>query len=145
MSGGHSEVVPRLPIPNRTVKRLSADDSAGSRVKVGHRQTPLRQSPAQTSWALCIGAAKTAISYQPTLLSSPCGQPRPPYPADPLEPNTCRPRPLTAQPQPHRHPPHAGLRPAPGCACGLCRATLIGIAAALPCDKRWPKSASPRC
>jgi hypothetical protein len=27
MSGGHSEVVPRLPIPNRTVKRLSADDS----------------------------------------------------------------------------------------------------------------------
>ena len=60
MSGGHSEVVPRLPIPNRTVKRLSADDSAGSRVKVGHRQTPLRQSPAQTSWALCIGAAQTA-------------------------------------------------------------------------------------
>ena len=31
MSGGHSEVVPRLPIPNRTVKRLSADDSAGYR------------------------------------------------------------------------------------------------------------------
>ena len=28
MSGGHSEVAPRLPIPNRTVKRLSADDSA---------------------------------------------------------------------------------------------------------------------
>ncbi len=27
MSGGLSEVVPRLPIPNRTVKRLSADDS----------------------------------------------------------------------------------------------------------------------
>lgn len=38
MSGGHSEVVPRLPIPNRTVKRLSADDSADTRVKVGHRQ-----------------------------------------------------------------------------------------------------------
>ena len=34
----HSEVVPLLPIPNRTVKRLSANDSAGSRVKVGHRQ-----------------------------------------------------------------------------------------------------------
>ena len=34
----HSEVVPLLPIPNRTVKRLCADDSAGSRVKVGHRQ-----------------------------------------------------------------------------------------------------------
>ena len=26
--GGHSEVDPRLPIPNRTVKRLCADDSA---------------------------------------------------------------------------------------------------------------------
>ena len=34
----HSKLVPLLPIPNRTVKRLSADDSAGSRVKVGHRQ-----------------------------------------------------------------------------------------------------------
>ncbi len=34
----HSEVVPLLPIPNRTVKRLSADDSADSRVKVGHCQ-----------------------------------------------------------------------------------------------------------
>ena len=36
MPDDHSEVVPLLPIPNRTVKRLSADDSAGSRVKVGH-------------------------------------------------------------------------------------------------------------
>ena len=31
-------MVPLLPIPNRTVKRLCADDSADSRVKVGHRQ-----------------------------------------------------------------------------------------------------------
>ena len=29
---------PLLPIPNMTVKRLCADDSADSRVKVGHRQ-----------------------------------------------------------------------------------------------------------
>ncbi len=28
MSDDHSEVAPLLPIPNRTVKRLSADDSA---------------------------------------------------------------------------------------------------------------------
>ena len=48
MPDDHSELVPLLPIPNRTVKRLSADDSAGSRVKVGHRQaltaqkTPVR-------------------------------------------------------------------------------------------------------
>ena len=34
----HSEADPLLPIPNRTVKHLSADDSAGSRAKVGHRQ-----------------------------------------------------------------------------------------------------------
>lgn len=38
----HSAVEPRLPFPNRTVKRRSADDSAGNyRVKVGHRQDPL--------------------------------------------------------------------------------------------------------
>ena len=38
MPDDHSEVVPLLPIPNRTVKRLCADDSADSRVKVGHCQ-----------------------------------------------------------------------------------------------------------
>ena len=38
MPDDHSDVVPLLPIPNRTVKRLCADDSADSRVKVGHRQ-----------------------------------------------------------------------------------------------------------
>ena len=44
MPDDHSEVVPLLPIPNRTVKRLCADDSADSRVKVGHCQaiTPKR-------------------------------------------------------------------------------------------------------
>ena len=41
----HSEVVPLLPIPNRTVKRLSADDSADSRVKVGHRQATYSKAP----------------------------------------------------------------------------------------------------
>ena len=34
----HSELVPLLPIPNRTVKRLCADDSGRTSVKVGHRQ-----------------------------------------------------------------------------------------------------------
>src|SRR6218665_2718944 len=34
----HSKLAPILPIPNRTVKRLRADDSAAPRVKVGHRQ-----------------------------------------------------------------------------------------------------------
>ena len=45
MPDDHSEVVPLLPIPNRTVKRLCADDSAGSRVKVGHRQAVIRDRP----------------------------------------------------------------------------------------------------
>ena len=40
MPDDHSESVPPLPIPNRTVKRLHADDSADSRVKVGNRQAP---------------------------------------------------------------------------------------------------------
>ena len=47
----HSEVVPLLPIPNRTVKRLSADDSAGSRVKVGHRQANI-ESPTASAVGL---------------------------------------------------------------------------------------------
>ena len=46
MPDDHSKLVPLLPIPNRTVKRLCADDSAGSRVKVGHRQALIaKQTP----------------------------------------------------------------------------------------------------
>ena len=41
----HSDLVPLLPIPNRTVKRASADDSADSRVKVGHRQAIIEANP----------------------------------------------------------------------------------------------------
>ena len=41
----HSEVVPPLPIPNRTVKHLSADDSGCTSVKVGHRQALIPQTP----------------------------------------------------------------------------------------------------
>ena len=44
MPDDHSKLVPLLPIPNRTVKRLSADDSADSRVKVGHRQALTAQT-----------------------------------------------------------------------------------------------------
>ncbi len=56
----HSELVPLLPIPNRTVKRLSADDSAGSRVKVGHRQAtlspPMSFKPLQCrGFSFCAG------------------------------------------------------------------------------------------
>jgi tetratricopeptide (TPR) repeat protein len=43
----HSELEPPLPIPNRTVKRLCADDSDHSIVKVGHRQAPQKKTPSQ--------------------------------------------------------------------------------------------------
>ena len=45
MPEDHSELVPLLPIPNRTVKRLSADDSADTRVKVGHSQAIKAKRP----------------------------------------------------------------------------------------------------
>src|SRR4051812_29035544 len=55
MPDDHSEVVPLLPIPNRTVKRLCADDSADSRVKVGHRQALTAANAQQKCWAFCFG------------------------------------------------------------------------------------------
>ena len=55
MPDDHSDVVPLLPIPNRTVKRVSADDSADTRVKVGHRQAiTASESPTLKSWAFCF-------------------------------------------------------------------------------------------
>ena len=45
MPDDHSEVVPLLPIPNRTVKRFCANDSADPRVKVGHRQAITAKTP----------------------------------------------------------------------------------------------------
>ena len=56
MPDDHSKLVPLLPIPNRTVKRLSADDSADSRVKVGHRQALIAttaQLIRSIFWAFC--------------------------------------------------------------------------------------------
>ena len=51
----HSKLVPLLPIPTRTVKRLSADDSADSRVKVGHRQALIMAcDQLKISWAFCF-------------------------------------------------------------------------------------------
>ena len=54
MPDDHSKVVPLLPIPNRTVKRFSADDSAGSRVKVGHRQAITARKAQQKCWAFLL-------------------------------------------------------------------------------------------
>ena len=60
----HSEVVPLLPIPNRKVKCLSADDSAGSRVKVGHRQAINVETPGSDGRAFCSEFADVSASSQ---------------------------------------------------------------------------------
>ena len=54
----HSKLVPLLPIPNRTVKRLRADDSADSRVKVGHRQAPNAKNAQSSDWAFFLEIMK---------------------------------------------------------------------------------------
>ena len=65
MPDDHSEVVPLLPIPNRTVKRLCADDSADSRVKVGHRQALI---PAQNPQQITLLGV---LLYAPRFLHAP--------------------------------------------------------------------------
>jgi uncharacterized protein YfaT (DUF1175 family) len=50
MPDDHSKSVPPLPIPNRTVKRYYADDSAATSVKVGYRQASYKKkNPASNS------------------------------------------------------------------------------------------------
>ena len=58
MPDDHSEVVPLLPIPNRTVKRFRADDSADSRVKVGHRQAFKPKTPYQKDGAFFCASSE---------------------------------------------------------------------------------------
>ena len=58
MPDDHSEVVPLLPIPNRTVKRLCADDSADARVKVGHRQASTAKNAQSKDWAFFLWAVR---------------------------------------------------------------------------------------
>ena len=55
MPDDHSELVPPLPIPNRTVKRLCADDSAATSVKVGHRQAIIRKTPSVIQMGFFFG------------------------------------------------------------------------------------------
>ena len=45
MPDDHSKLEPPLPIPNRTVKRHCADDSAATSVKVGYRQANIPKKP----------------------------------------------------------------------------------------------------
>ena len=50
-SDDHSELEPRLPIPNRTVKRLSADDSADYPCESRTSSGTLVKSPVLVNWA----------------------------------------------------------------------------------------------
>ena len=58
MPDDHSDLVPLLPIPNRTVKRVSADDSADSRVKVGHRQAITVEAPHHSMGCFFLGGVQ---------------------------------------------------------------------------------------
>ena len=64
MPDDHSEVVPLLPIPNRTVKRFCADDSAGSRVKVGHRQAITVKNAQSCDWAFFFAGTFQALNFR---------------------------------------------------------------------------------
>jgi short-subunit dehydrogenase len=65
MPDDHSESVPPLPIPNRTVKRLCADDSAATSVKVGHRQALTLKSPLKSQRAFFYSSKIPAIPAIP--------------------------------------------------------------------------------
>ena len=77
MPDDHSKLVPLLPISNRTVKRLSADDSADSRVKVGHRQAFIAQNAPPFGGAFSLEdiksfkeSAKSVIEYKASLIAA---------------------------------------------------------------------------
>ena len=67
---GHSVLEPPLPIPNRTVKRDRADDSAATRAKVGHRKAPLLVSPQPLPLRFLRGSRR-ALRPNPIALSDP--------------------------------------------------------------------------
>ena len=67
MPDDHSELVPPLPIPNRTVKRLCADDSAATSVKVGHRQAVIPKIPKLDG----LGIFFCLVSFDPLFCRQP--------------------------------------------------------------------------
>lgn len=65
MLDDHSKAAPLLPIPNRTVKRLRADDSGWTPVKVGHRQAFIAQSPCRVSLqGLCFARSLRTLGLE---------------------------------------------------------------------------------
>ena len=68
MPDDYSKLVPPLPIPNRTVKRLCADDSAATSVKVGHRQAFIPHRPKFfRTWGFCFCANHFATRFKPRI------------------------------------------------------------------------------
>jgi hypothetical protein len=68
MPDDHSELVPPLPIPNRTVKRFRADDSAATSVKVGYRQAFIKKRPSE-NWGVFV-LEDTVKCHSPTAAHS---------------------------------------------------------------------------
>ena len=71
MPDDHSELVPPLPIPNRTVKRFRADDSAATSVKVGYRQAFIPHTPAYLRKRGFCFWGKAFRFHSPALISLP--------------------------------------------------------------------------
>ena len=64
MLGGHSSLDPPLPISNRTVKRVRANDSVHPHAKVGHRQAPyLKALDILYVWGFCFGEHKNGEEF----------------------------------------------------------------------------------
>ena len=73
MPDDHSKLAPLLPIPNRKVKRLRADDSADSRVKVGHRQALTAQYALQLNRVegrFCVWGTENRIRIPHSIMRS---------------------------------------------------------------------------
>ena len=75
MPDDHSKVEPLLPIPNRTVKRFSANDSEHSFVKVGHRQATIPKGATQPSGpffssVICLISFLVDFSLSPNVETS---------------------------------------------------------------------------
>ena len=63
MPDDHSNSVPPLPIPSRTVKRAYADDSAATSVKVGYRQASYIRKPLPMIWSGLFFVHATRIKH----------------------------------------------------------------------------------
>src|SRR5690349_2240882 len=74
LSGGHSSLEPPLPIPNRTVKRVCADDSVPfAHAKVGYRQAIFKQEARsrKSSGFLLLGASAASALRRDRVAPSP--------------------------------------------------------------------------